>query len=228
MPPLFVGIAGGTCCGKSDICKKITQLVTQGHTNYQIITLEHTNFYRKFTGEERELAEVGKFNFDHPDTFDNDLVLKVIKQLKKGERVSIPTYNYVTNTRDENYPMINPPDIVLFVGILALHDKDIRDLLDVKVFLDTDDDTRLIQRVLRDTVVGCHREIDDVLNEYTTFVKRSFEDFVLPTKRYADVIIPKGDDHTIGVESIVKHIQEMLCTTRYNNNRHRISGDQHI
>lgn len=177
--------------------------------NKQIIILEHNNFYREFTKEEKQLANGGKFNFDHPNAFDDELVLKSIVQLKEGKTVTIPTYNIATHSRDNNCKTIYPADVILFEGILILYNKDIRDLLDMKIFVDTDCDTRLARRVLRDTVEH-KRDIDNVLNQYTTFVKRSFEDFALPTKRYADVIIPRGADNSVAVDVIVEHIQDIL------------------
>ena len=210
--PFLIGIAGGTCCGKSEVCKKIIQRVTlEGKEHKNVITLEHTNFYREFTKEEQELATVGKFNFDHPNAFDDELVLKAIKQLKDGKSVTIPKYNYATHSRENHCRTIYPADVILFEGILVLYNKNIRDLLDMKIFVDTDCDTRLARRVLRDTVEH-KRDIDNVLNQYTTFVKRSFDDFAWPTKRYADVIIPRGADNTVAVEVIVQHIQDILCT----------------
>ena len=210
--PFLIGIAGGTCCGKSEVCKKICQQLGQSsieEEKQRVIILGHKSFYRDLTNEERNLADVGKFNFDHPSAFDDELVSRCLHQLKEGNTAKIPKYNYVTHSRDKEDETIYPADVILFEGILVLYNKDIRDLLDMKIFVDTDSDTRLSRRVLRDTVEH-KRDIDSVLNQYTTFVKRSFEDFTMPTKKYADVIIPRGVDNTVAIELITQHIQDIL------------------
>jgi len=210
--PFVIGIAGGTCCGKTEVCKKIIQRVTQGGMNHEkkkVITLPHTSFYRQFTDDERQLAENGKFNFDHPNAFDDEMLLKVLKQLKAGETATIQKYDYQTHQRENQLTTIPCADVILLEGILVLYNKDIREQLDMKIFVDTDCDTRLARRVLRDTVER-KRDIDAVLNQYTTFVKRSFEDFAWPTKRYADVIIPRGADNEVAVDVIVQHIEDIL------------------
>jgi uridine kinase len=209
--PFIIGIAGGTCCGKTEVCRKIIQRVTGDtkHGNKKVITLPHTSFYRHFTEEERQLAENGKFNFDHPNAFDDEMLLKVLKQLKSGESATIHKYDYNTHQRENQLTTIPPADVILLEGILVLYNKDIREQLDMKIFVDTDCDTRLARRVLRDTVER-KRDIDSVLNQYTTFVKRSFEEFAWPTKRYADVIIPRGADNEVAVDVIVQHIEDIL------------------
>ena len=210
--PFLIGIAGGTCCGKSEVCKRICQELGQSaieNEHQQVIIIGHKNFYRHLTNEEKLLADAGKFNFDHPSAFDDELVLQSVKQLKEGKIVKIPKYNYLTHSRDKEHETLYPADVILFEGILVLYNKNIRDLLDMKIFVDTDSDTRLSRRVMRDTVEH-KRDIDSVLNQYTTFVKRSFEDFTLPTKKYADVIIPRGVNNSVAIELIVQHIQDIL------------------
>jgi len=207
----LIGIAGGSCCGKTEVCSTICKELGQ---NSEIVTnrvtvLAHKSFYRELTGEERELAQNGKFNFDHPTAFDDELAIQSLKQLKAGNVVKIPTYNVSTHSREEEYQTIYPSDVILFEGILTLYNKEVRDMLDMKIFVDTDSDTRLARRVLRDTVEH-KRNIDAVLDQYTKFVKRSFEDFALPTKKYADVIIPRGADNSVAVGLIVEHIKDLL------------------
>lgn len=210
--PFFIGISGGTCCGKSEVCNKICQQLDQNLVNTEnrrVTILAHKSFYRELTSEEKQLAKVGKFNFDHPTAFDDELALRCLEQLKGGNVVKIPTYNVSTHSREPQDQTIYPSDVILFEGILSLYNKDIRDYLDMKIFVDTDSDTRLARRVLRDTLEH-KRNIDSVLDQYTTFVKRSFEDFTLPTKKYADVIIPRGGDNTVAINLIVEHIQDLL------------------
>ena len=208
----LIGIAGGTCCGKSEVCKKIcTEIEQSQDTNIdgRVIIVSHKSFYRELKADERKQADEGSFNFDHPSAFDDTLALNVLKNLKNREPVKIPVYNYSTHTRQSEFQTINPADVILFEGILILYNKDIRALMDMKIFVDTDCDTRLARRVLRDTV-ELNRDIDKVLNQYVKFVKRSFEDFALPTKKYADVIIPRGVDNSVAIELIVQHIEDIL------------------
>ena len=210
--PFLIGIAGGSCCGKTEVCSTICNELGQNAEeteNSRVIVLAHKSFYRELSDEEKELAQQGKFNFDHPTAFDDDLAIDSLRQLKEGNVVKIPTYNVLTHSREPDFQTIYPSDVILFEGILTLYNKNIRDLLDMKIFVDTDSDTRLARRVLRDTVEH-KRNIDSVLDQYAKFVKRSFEDFTLPTKKYADVIIPRGADNSVAVGLIIEHIKDLL------------------
>jgi len=220
--PFLIGIAGGTCCGKSEVCKRIcTELAIDGATTGNIIILGHKSFYREFSEEEKCEAAKGNFNFDHPSAFDDELMVKALQQLKNGEVAKIPKYDYATHSR-EDYQTIQPADVILFEGILVLYHKAVRELLDMKIFVDTDCDTRLARRVLRDTVEH-NRDIDTVLGQYTKFVKHSFEDFTLPTKRYADVIIPRGVDNTVAIQLIVQHLEDIMNVGVKNVRRRTVS-----
>ena len=213
--PFIIGIAGGTCCGKTEVCRKISESVNE---KSKIITLEHTDFYRKFTDEEKSLAEIGKFDYDHPNAFDDELIINSLKHLKDGKSISIRKYNYASHSHEENKRVIAPADVILFEGILVLYNKEVRDLLDMKIFVDADCDERLARRVMRDTTER-QREMEHVLTQYTTYVKRSFEDFSLPTKRYADVIIPRGAGNTVAVDLIVQHIHNILFNVGHRRKR---------
>ena len=211
--PFLIGIAGGTCCGKSEVCSKICQHLGENSIQSEhrrVIILGHKSFYRQLTNEEKTLAEAGKFNFDHPSAFDDDLALDSLKQLKKGNIVKIPKYNEITYSREEEYQTIYPLRCHLnSKEFLSYTTKKFVTSLTMKIFVDTDSDTRLARRVLRDTVER-NRNIDSVLDHYTKFVKRSFEDFTLPTKKYADVIIPRGADNSVAIDLIVEHIHDLL------------------
>ncbi|XP_065651637.1 uridine-cytidine kinase 2 [Hydra vulgaris] len=221
--PFFIGVAGGTCCGKTEVCKKICEEIEENMNSsgrQRIIMLRHKNFYCNLNDEQKALASLGKFNFDHPSAFDDELALATIKTLKEGKPVSIPKYDFVTYSRLDTGEIIYPADVILFEGILVLYNKEIRDNLDMKIFIDTDCDTRLARRVLRDTIEH-KRDIDSVLSHYTSFVKRSFEDFTLPTKKYADVIIPRGVNNIVAIDLIVEHIRDIL-KVGHNQDSHRI------
>uniref|UniRef100_A0A8C2PWD3 uridine/cytidine kinase n=1 Tax=Cyprinus carpio TaxID=7962 RepID=A0A8C2PWD3_CYPCA len=184
--PFLIGVAGGTASGKSSVCGKIMELLGQNkidHHQRQVAILSQDSFYRVLTSEQKAKALKGQFNFDHP-------VLYVIQL-----RLTTVT--------------VYPADVVLFEGILMFYSQEIRDLFQMKLFVDTDADTRLSRRVLRD-ISERGRDLEQVLSQYITFVKPAFEEFCLPTKKYADVIIPRGADNLVAINLIVQHIQDIL------------------
>ncbi|GIY76131.1 uridine-cytidine kinase 2-B [Caerostris darwini] len=211
--PFLIGVAGGTASGKSTVCQKIMDKVGEysvEHQQRQVICISQDSFYKELTSEEKKKAAKGKYNFDHPDAFDNDLMYKVLKEILAGKVVQIPVYDFKTNSRKQSESItVQPVDVVLFEGILVFYFPEIRELFHMKLFVDTDPDTRLSRRVLRDTKER-GRDLDQILQQYTTYVKPAFEDFCLPTKKYADVIIPRGADNEVAIDLIVKHIQELL------------------
>ncbi|XP_075038785.1 uridine-cytidine kinase 2 isoform X1 [Mixophyes fleayi] len=210
--PFLIGVSGGTASGKSSVCSKIVQLLGQNevdHHQKQVVMLSQDSFYRILTPEQKIRALKGQFNFDHPDAFDNELILKTLREIMEGKTVQIPVYDFVSHSRKEESVTIYPADVVLFEGILAFYVQDIRDMFQMKLFVDTDADTRLSRRVLRD-INERGRDLEQVLSQYITFVKPAFEEFCLPTKKYADVIIPRGADNLVAINLIVQHIQDIL------------------
>uniref|UniRef100_H3ABU5 uridine/cytidine kinase n=1 Tax=Latimeria chalumnae TaxID=7897 RepID=H3ABU5_LATCH len=149
------------------------------------------------------------FFFFFPDAFDNELILKTLKEVMEGKTVQMPVYDFVTHSRKEETVTVYPADVVLFEGILVFYCQEIRDLFQMKLFVDTDADTRLSRRVLRD-ISERGRDLEQILTQYITFVKPAFEEFCLPTKKYADVIIPRGADNLVAINLIVQHIQDIL------------------
>ncbi|OWF36332.1 uridine-cytidine kinase 2-like [Mizuhopecten yessoensis] len=228
--PFMIGVAGGTASGKSSVCAKIMQQLGQTEVDdnqRQVAIISQDAFYRSLNEDEKRKALRGEFNFDHPDAFDHEFMLKTIKDILKGKTVQIPNYNYVRNSRDEDCQTIYPADVVLFEGILVFYLKEIRDMFHMKLFVDTDPDTRLSRRVLRDTR-DRGRDIEQILHQYTTLVKPAFEEFCLPTKKYADVIIPRGADNTVAIDLIVQHIQELLRPSNKNVKRFRHNSDSFV
>ncbi|XP_017849393.1 uridine-cytidine kinase isoform X2 [Drosophila busckii] len=214
--PFLIGVAGGTASGKSTVCKKIMEQLGQAemdHTQRQVVSISQDSFYRELTPSEKLKAQKGLFNFDHPDAFAWDFMEKTLEQILKGQKVEIPSYDYRTNSLDfENMLVIYPADVVLFEGILVFYFPKIRDMFHMKLFVDTDSDTRLARRVPRD-INERGRDLDAVLTQYMTFVKPAFEEFCSPTKKFADVIIPRGADNTVAIDLIVHHIGEILAAT---------------
>ncbi|KAL5273814.1 UCK1 family protein [Megaselia abdita] len=211
--PFLIGVAGGTASGKSTVCKRIMEQLGQTEMDQeqrQVVCISQDSFYRDLTAAEEAKAKKGLFNFDHPDAFNEELMYNTLTMLLKGKIVEIPTYDYRTNSLiHDKKQTIYPADVVLFEGILVFYFPQIRDLFHMKLFVDTDSDTRLARRVPRD-IKERGRDLDQVLNQYMTFVKPAFEEFCSPTKKFADVIIPRGADNTVAIDLIVHHIGEIL------------------
>ncbi|XP_027798526.2 uridine-cytidine kinase 1 isoform X1 [Marmota flaviventris] len=231
--PFLIGVSGGTASGKSTVCEKIMELLGQNevdHRQRKLVILSQDRFYKVLTAEQKAKALKGQYNFDHPDAFDNDLMHRTLKNIVEGKTVEVPTYDFVTHSRVilpgvmVDYPagpiassvpgrlpettVVYPADVVLFEGILVFYSQEIRDMFHLRLFVDTDSDVRLSRRVLRDVHRG--RDLEQILTQYTTFVKPAFEEFCLPTKKYADVIIPRGVDNMVAINLIVQHIQDIL------------------
>ncbi|XP_074616715.1 uridine-cytidine kinase 2-A-like [Acropora palmata] len=210
--PFLIGVAGGSASGKSTVCAKIMeQLGQEGvETNKRrVVIVSQESFYKELSKDEAEVARKGNFNFDHPDAFDSDKTLETLQKIKAAEIVEIPVYDSVNATGKSRSISIYPADVIMFEGILTLYSKEIRDMLDMKLFVDSDSDTRLSRRVIRDTQER-GRDLEQVLATYTNFVKPAFEEFCLPTKKYADVIIPRGSENTVAIGLIVQHIKDIL------------------
>ncbi|XP_012663748.2 uridine-cytidine kinase 1 isoform X2 [Otolemur garnettii] len=195
----------------STVCEKIMELLGQNevdHRQRKLVILSQDRFYKVLTAEQKAKALKGQYNFDHPDAFDNDLMHRTLKNIVEGKTVEVPTYDFVTHSRLSETTVVYPADVVLFEGILVFYSQEIRDMFHLRLFVDTDSDVRLSRRVLRDVHRG--RDLEQILTQYTTFVKPAFEEFCLPTKKYADVIIPRGVDNMVAINLIVQHIQDIL------------------
>merc|ERR1712168_668188 len=214
----LIGVAGGTASGKSTVCKRIQEQITEyllkngerHHSKKNVVIVSMEDFYRPLTAEEQQKAKMGLYNFDHPDAFDDELFLSTLNELKAGNSVKIPVYDSIQCCRIANeWKTIDPADVVLVEGILVFYFIELRVLFGMKLFVDTDADTRLSRRVLRDTKER-GRHLDYILHQYTHFIKPAFEEFCQPTKKYADVIIPRGADNTVAITLIVQTIQDLL------------------
>ena len=195
--PFLIGVAGGTASGKSTVCEKIMENLKMNQENVerQVIHLSQDSFYRELRGAEKAKAAKGLFNFDHPDAFDNDLMLACLQDIVNGRPTKVPVYDLKTNSRLSNQTITpSQVDVVLFEGILTFYSPKVREMFDMKLFIDTDADSRLAKRVLKD-VDELGRDMDVVLHQYIQFVKPAFEEFCIPTKKFADVIIPRGPDN---------------------------------
>ncbi|XP_042463933.1 uridine kinase-like protein 1, chloroplastic [Zingiber officinale] len=202
--PFFIGVCGGTASGKTTVCDRIIQ---QLH-DQRVVLVNQDSFYCGLTAEESK--HVQDYNFDHPDAFDTEQLLECMKKLKSGYSVNVPIYDFKKHQRcPENFRKVNASDVIILEGILVFHDSRVRDLMNMKIFVDTDPDIRLARRIKRDTIER-GRDVNSVLEQYGKFVKPSFDDFILPSKKYADVIIPRGGDNIVAIDLIVQHIRTKL------------------
>ncbi|MCI6160092.1 MAG: uridine kinase [Prevotellaceae bacterium] len=199
----IIGIAGGTGSGKTTVVKKIVEALPPHHV--AVVPLDsYYNDTTHMTEEERH-----QINFDHPDAFDWKLLHKQVVQLKKGERIEQPTYSYVKCNRLEETVTVEPKPVIIIEGIMTLVDRKLRNMMDLKIFVDTDSDERLIRNIQRD-VTERGRTVEDVLNRYLEVLKPMHEQFIEPTKKYADIIIPQGGDNLRGIGIICKYIEGIV------------------
>lgn len=200
--PKIVAIAGGSASGKSTIVKIIEESFKD-----DLIVIGHDNYYRAHDDidfEERKLL-----NYDHPKAFDTDLFYEDLKKLLAGQEIDMPTYDYTIHTRSTETVKVKAKKIILIEGILVLYEKKIREITDTKVFVDADSDIRLKRRILRDTVER-GRSVESCLTQYIEQVKPMHEKYVEPSKKYADIIIPRGAKNIKGIEILSKHIENMI------------------
>jgi len=211
--PFMIGVAGGTASGKSTVCEKLMEKLGQNKMNNvekQVVHLAQDSFYKELNDQEISKANKGMFNFDHPNAFDNELMESCLEDIIAGRQTQIPVYNFKTNSRiPGQFTTIYPSDVVLVEGILVFYYARMRNMFNLKLFVDTDADTRLARRVMRD-IEERGRDLEHVLHQYTTLVKPAFEEFCLPTKKYADVIVPRGAENVVAIDLIKQHIQDII------------------
>lgn len=201
--PLVIGIAGGSGSGKSTVARKVAEALSGSSVAF----LDMDAYYRNFA--HLPMEERKRVNWDHPDAFDTQLMAAQVNELSAGRSVDKPVYDFVTHTRSTRTERVNPADVLVLDGILLFADERMRALCDVKVFVDADADIRLIRRLRRD-VNKRGRILDDVIAQYLDTVHPMHLQFVEPSKRYADVIVPRGGHNTIAIEMIVAKIQHRL------------------
>lgn len=200
--PVIIGIAGGTGSGKSTIADAIIKEVVDDIT---IITQD--SYYKSF--HNLSIEERKKLNFDHPETFDNHLMIKHITSLKNLVPVEMPIYDYTTHLRTNKTIQLKPSKIIIIEGILIFENEELRNLMDIKIFVDTDADIRILRRIKRD-MVERKRDLESVIEQYLTTVRPMHIEFVEPSKKYADVILPEGGFNKIGIDMIVSKIKNIL------------------
>jgi uridine kinase len=206
MKPFIVGVAGGSGSGKSTVARNLAQSMQAESVAF----IDMDAYYRNF--EHLPLVERRKINWDHPESFDWELLVNQLTRLASGEAIEKPVYDFVTHTRSPQTVVVPAARVVVIDGILLFSDPRVRDLCDVKVFVDTDADIRLIRRIRRD-MNKRGRPLDEILDQYVTTVQPMHLQFVEPTKRYADVIVPRGGHNTVAIEMIVAKIHRQLTNS---------------
>ena len=198
----MIGICGGSGSGKTTIVRKISEVISD------FVFMPQDNYYKSATYVSN--TNITAFNFDHPDAFDNALIIRHLDALKSGQAIDMPTYDFVRNRRTEESIHVEPCKLVIFEGIMILSDKEVRDRIDLKIFVDTPDDIRFIRRLTRD-IKERGRTLDSVIEQYLTVVRPGHYQFIEPTKQFADIIIPEGGSNERALGVLVGFINSVLA-----------------
>lgn len=201
--PIIIGVTGGSGSGKTSVSRAIFSHFPE----HSIMMLEHDSYYKdqsNLSFEERLTT-----NYDHPFAFDTDLLIEHLEKLLKYEAIEKPVYDYVAHTRSDQTMIQEPREVIILEGILILEDERLRELMDIKVYVDTDDDIRIIRRIKRD-MEERGRTLDSVIEQYLTVVKPMYHQFIEPTKRYADVIVPEGGENHVAIDLINTKVGSIL------------------
>uniref|UniRef100_A0A8C2ZTJ3 Uridine-cytidine kinase n=1 Tax=Cyclopterus lumpus TaxID=8103 RepID=A0A8C2ZTJ3_CYCLU len=196
-----IGLCGGSASGKTTVANKIIEALDVPW----VVLLSMDSFYKVLNNEEQELAAKNEYNFDHPDAFDFELLVTVLRKLKKGKSVKVPVYDFTSHCRRKEWKTVYGANVVIFEGILAFANKELLKLLDMKVFVDTDSDIRLIRRLKRD-ISQRGRNIGGIIKQYNKFVKPAFEQYIEPTVQSADIVVPRGGENFVALDLIVQHV----------------------
>lgn len=204
--PFVIGVAGGSASGKTTVC----DIIVNNLSNKRVVVISQDSFYKCLSPDEKKLASECEYDFDHPDAFEFDLLQDTLLKLKQGKKVSIPVYDFKTHSRvEEACTYIFGADVIIIEGILIFYTKALRELMDMKIFIDSDADTRLSRRIRRD-IIERGRDLNGILIQYEKFVKPAFDDYISPTKKFADIIIPRGSANTVAIDLLVQHIKFKL------------------
>lgn len=199
---IVIGIAGGTGSGKTTLTRTLAE-----HFGNLVTVIYHDNYYKAHHGLTYE--ERAALNYDHPDAFENDRIARDLQALRDGKTIECPIYDYTIHDRSEDSLLIHPKQVIIVEGIMIFYPEEIRKQLDIKIFVDTDADVRILRRVVRD-VKERGRTLDSVVNQYLNTVKPMHEAFVEPSKRYADIIIPQGGKNQVAVDMVINRVQGHL------------------
>ena len=203
MNTIIIGIAGGTGSGKTTLTERLRDHFGQN----EVSVINHDSYYKRH--DELPYDERCKLNYDHPDSFDTELMVQHLQALRRGEAVEVPVYNYAIHNRSDQTITVRPAPVIIVEGILIFASPELCDLMDLKVFVDTDADVRILRRIVRD-VKARGRTLDSVVTQYLTTVKPMHEQFVEPSKRKADLIIPEGGKNAVALDMLIKWVSNHL------------------
>ena len=202
--PVIIGIAGGTGSGKTTVARAIYDRVGSDRIEW----ISHDSYYRNFEGLSPE--DRHKINFDHPDSLETELLIRHLDVLGKGSSVEVPLYDFASHTRRPDTQRVEPRRVVIVEGILVLAEPELRKRIDIKLFVDTPADIRFMRRLMRD-IQGRGRSLESVVHQYMTTVRPMHEEFVEPSKRYADLIIPEGGENQVALDAIIARVEHLLA-----------------
>ena len=203
MKPILISVAGGSASGKTTVVDEIIEAMD----GYDITVLRHDDYYNDQS--DLSMEERYKTNYDHPSSLDNDLLVEHLETLLDNKPIMKPIYDFVLHNRSDKKELVNPTNIIILEGILVLADQRIRNLSDIKIYVESDDDIRFIRRLQRD-IKERGRTVDNVVNQYLTTVKPMHYKFVKPSKRFADIIIPNDNKHNVAVDIIVTKMKSIM------------------
>uniref|UniRef100_A0A3Q2ZUQ1 Uridine-cytidine kinase n=1 Tax=Kryptolebias marmoratus TaxID=37003 RepID=A0A3Q2ZUQ1_KRYMA len=205
-----IGLCGGTASGKTTVANKIIEALDVPW----VVLLSMDSFYKGLSPEEQLLAANNDYNFDHPGAFDFELLVATLRKLKQGRSVKVPVYDFTTHRRQKDWKNVYGASVIILEGIMAFADKELLQLLDMKIFVDTDSDIRLVRRLRRD-ITERGRDIEGVIKQYNKFVKPAFEQYIEPTMRLADIVVPRGGGNMVAIDLIVQHVHSQLEEVRH-------------
>lgn len=201
--PVIIGVTGGSGSGKTTVSRAIFEQL-HGHS---LLMLQEDSYYNDQS--DMPFEERIKTNYDHPNAFDTELLVKQLKDLLDWKTIEKPIYDYTEHTRSSEVEKVEPKEVIVLEGILVLNDPALRDLMDIKIFVDTDDDIRIIRRIQRD-IEERGRSLQSVIDQYKSTVKPMYHQFIEPTKRYADIIVPEGGENQVAIDLLVTKVRDIL------------------
>ena len=201
--PVIIGVTGGSGSGKTTVSRAIFEQL-HGHS---LLMLQEDSYYNDQS--DMPFEERIKTNYDHPNAFDTELLVKQLKDLLDWKTIEKPIYDYTEHTRSSEVEKVEPKEVIILECILVLNDPALRDLMDIKIFVDTDDDIRIIRRIQRD-IEERGRSLQSVIDQYKSTVKPMYHQFIEPTKRYADIIVPEGGENQVAIDLLVTKVRDIL------------------
>ncbi|TGY55764.1 uridine kinase [Ligilactobacillus murinus] len=201
--PIIIGVTGGSGSGKTSVSRAIFDQL-HGHS---LMMLQEDSYYK--SQDDVPFEERTKVNYDHPNAFDTDLLIEQLEDLLNWKTIEIPVYDYAAHTRSKEVLVQEPREVIIVEGILTLNDARLRDLMDIKIFVDTDDDIRIIRRIQRD-IEERGRTLQSVIDQYLETVKPMYHQFIEPSKRYADIIVPEGGENQVAIDLLVTKVRDII------------------